>query len=350
MNSHVGKKICVRNRAIATCKFIATALIIVMLDMSINHSIAWAQSPGSTSTSWPNRPIRVVIPFAAGGATDSVARALSPKLSEILGQTLVLDNRVGAGGAIATEITAKAAPDGYTLMFTSGPPHNTFPFFFKNLSFDVLKDFTPIMVVGTAPQGIAVSASLPVNSLQELIEYGRKNPGKLAYGTAGNGSVQHLAGVMLNRAAKIDMVHVPYKGGSPALNDLLGGQIPVGIFILSTVMPHAKSGKVKLLAVLDSQRARTAPDTPTVVESGLSNFFVPETWIGLVGPANLPQSIVNQLQAALTKAIAVPEVRARLESAGFEVKTGTPEEFSELMNKSVEVYRRITTEAGIKPE
>ncbi len=279
-----------------------------------------------------------------------MARAISPKLSEYLGQPLVLDNRVGAGGAIATDIAAKAEPDGYTLMFTSGPPHNTFPFFIRNPPFDVLKDFTPIMIVGTAPQGIAVAASLPVNSLAELIHYGRRNPGKLAYGTAGNGSVQHLAGVMLNRAAQIDMVHIPYKGGSPALNDLLGGQIPVGIFILSTVAPHAKAGKVKLLAVLDAQRARTAPDIPTVTEAGLAGFSVPETWIGMVGPAHLPAPIVRQLHAGLLKAVADPEVRSRLELAGFEVKSGTPEEFSDLMVRSVEIYRRITAEAGIKPE
>lgn len=332
-----------------THRFISILLIIFLNIFFVNHS-SWAQSPNNQTLQWPSKPIRVVISFAAGGATDSVARALSPKLSEYLGQSLILDNRVGAGGALATEITAKSAPDGYTLMFTSGPPHNTFPFFFKNLNFDVLKDFTPIMIVCTAPQGIAVSASLPVNSLRELIEYGQKNPGKLSYGTAGNGSVQHLAGVMLNSAAKIDMTHIPYKGGSPALNDLLGGQIPVGIFILSTVMPYAKTGKVKLLAVLDSQRARTAPETPTVVESGLSGFFVPETWIGLVGPANLPPTIVSQLHLALTKAIALPEVRAKLESTGFEIKSGSPNDFSDLMVKSLDIYRRITAEAGIKPE
>jgi len=329
-----------------THRFISIGLIILLEVFYFNPS-SWAQSPNYQTSQWPNKPIRIVISFAAGGATDSVARALSPKLSEYL---VILDNRVGAGGVLATDITAKAAPDGYTLMFTSGPPHNTFPFFFKNLTFDVLKDFTPIMIVCTAPQGIAVSASLPVNSLKELIEYGLKNPGKLSYGTAGNGSVQHLAGVMLNSAAKIDMIHVPYKGGSPALNDLLGGQIPVGIFILSTVMPYAKTGKVKLLAVLDAQRARTAPETPTVVESGLSGFSVPETWIGLVGPANLPPIIVSQLNSALTKAIALPEVRAKLESTGFEIKSGSPNDFSDLMAKSVDVYRRITAEAGIKPE
>ena len=350
METTVDKRDCPRKRTELNYRREVCSPIILGLLFMLTAPVTLAQSIGSQPASWPNKSIRIVISFAAGGATDSVARAISPKLSEYLGQTLILDNRVGAGGAIATEITAKSAPDGYTLMFTSGPPHDTFPFFIKNPSFDVLKDFTPIMIVGTAPQGIAVSTSLPVNSLKELIEYGSKNPGKLAYGPAGNGSVQHLAGVMLNRATKIDMVHVPYKGGNPALNDLIGGQIPVGILILSTVMPHAKAGKVKILAVLDSRRARTAPEIPTVVEAGVGNFYVPETWIGLVGPANLPKPIVNQLNLALTKAVAVPEIRARLESSGFEVKTGTPEEFSELMYKSVEIYRKITAEAGIKPE
>jgi len=299
---------------------------------------------------WPSKPIRLVVPYPAGGAADTVARALSQRLSESLGQPVVVDNRGGAGGAIGTDITAKAAPDGYTLLLTVGPPHNTFPFFMRNLPFDIQKDFTPIMIVGSAPQAIAVAASLPVNSIRELIDYGKKNPGKLSFGTSGAGSSQHLGGVMLNKAAGIDMLHVPYKGGGPALNDLLGGQIPVGIVILSNVLPQAKAGKVKLLAVLEAQRARAAPDTPTVAEAGVAGFVVPDTWVGMIGPARLPPAIVTAMHGALVKVLQASDVRSRLEAAGFEVKSGTPEEFAELLMRSVETYRRITSEAGIKPE
>jgi tripartite-type tricarboxylate transporter receptor subunit TctC len=189
-----------------------------------------------------------------------------------------------------------------------------------------------------------------VNSIRELIDYGKKNPGKLSFGTSGAGSSQHLGGVMLNKAAGIDMLHVPYKGGGPALNDLLGGQIPVGIVILSNVLPQAKAGKVKLLAVLEAQRARAAPDTPTVAEAGVAGFAVPDTWVGMVGPARLPPAIVTAMHGALVKALQASDVRSRLEAAGFEVKSGTPEEFAELLTRSFETYRRITSEAGIKPE
>ncbi len=299
---------------------------------------------------YPSKPVRMVVPYSAGGATDTVARAVGNRLSEALGQPVVIDNRGGAGGMIGSDIVAKAAPDGYTLLLTVGPPHSAFPFFMKNVPFDTVRDFTPIIIVGTAPQAIVVHPSLPVTSVKELVDYAKKNPGKLSFGTSGVGSSQQMGGLLLNRAAGIDMVHVAYKGGAPALNDVLGGQIPVGIVILSNVITHVRAGKLRLLAVLEAQRAKAAPDTPTVAEAGVPGYAVPDTWIGLVGPARLPAAIVNQVNAAVVKALGFPDVRARLEAAGFEVRGNTPQEFAEGIAKGYETYRKITAEAGIKPE
>jgi tripartite-type tricarboxylate transporter receptor subunit TctC len=316
---------------------------VVFLMALLASGVAGAQA-------FPSKPVRVVVPYAAGGATDTVARAVGNRLSEALGQPVVIDNRGGAGGMIGSDIVAKAAPDGYTLLLTVGPPHAAYPFFMKNVPFDTVKDFTPIIVVGTAPQAIVVHPSLPVTSIRELIDYGKKNPGKLSFATAGVGSSQHMGGLLLNRAAGIDMVHVAYKGGAPALNDVLGGQLPVGIVILSNVITHVRAGKLRLLAVLEAQRAQAAPDTPTVAEAGVPGYAVPDTWIGLVGPAKLPPAIVDQVNAAVVKALGYADVRTRLEAAGFEVRGNTPQEFADGIARGYETYQKITTEAGILPE
>ena len=316
---------------------------LTMMSLLLAPLLALAQA-------YPSKPVRMVVPYAAGGATDTVARAVGNRLAEALGQPVVIDNRGGAGGMIGSDIVAKAAPDGYTLLLTVGPPHSAFPFFMKNVPFDTIKDFTPIIIVGTAPQAIVVHPSLPVTSVKELVDYAKKNPGKLSFGTSGVGSSQQMGGLMLNRAAGIDMVHVAYKGGAPALNDVLGGQIPVGIVIVSNVLTHVRAGKLRLLAVLEAQRAKAAPDTPTVAEAGVPGYALPDTWIGLVGPAKLPSAIVNQVNAAVMKALGFPDVRSRLEAAGFEVSGNTPQQFADGIAKGYETYRKIATEADIKPE
>ena len=301
------------------------------------------------SQAYPSKPVRMVVPFPAGGAMDTVARAIGNRLSEALGQQVVVDNRSGAGGMIGADIVAKALPDGYTLVLTGGPPHLAYPFLLKNVPFDTVKDFTPIVVAGTAPQAVVVHPSLPVNSVRELIDYGKKNPGKLSYGTPGVGSGPHIGGMLLNRAAGIDMVHIGYKGGAPALNDVLGGQIQVGILVLSTGMPHVRSGKLRLLGVLDAQRAKAAPEMPTLAEA-IPGYAAPDQWIGIFGPANMPQAVVNLVNAAVVKAIHLPDVSARLEAAGFEVKGNTPLEFADYVMRAYEYYRKVTAELGIKPE
>ncbi len=298
---------------------------------------------------YPAKPIRLVVPFAPGGASDTFARPVAQKLSEALGQQVIVDNRPGAGSIIGTDIVAKAAPDGYTLLVTFSS-HYLLPFFSKNVSFDTVKDFTPIGAAAVTPMVLVTHPSLPVANLRELIDYGKKNPGKLSYAIAGTGSNQHLAGELLRIAGKFDLQVVPYKGGGPAVNDLIGGQVPMGILVLSTVSQHVKSGRLRALNVMEARRAKGAPDIPTVAESGLPDYLIPETWIGILGPAGLPRPIVDRINAELVKAVNVPDVRAKLEGAGYEISTVGPDELNESISKSIDVFRRVVTAAGIKPE
>jgi tripartite-type tricarboxylate transporter receptor subunit TctC len=297
---------------------------------------------------YPSRVIRVIVPYAAGGSLDSVTRAMVHKMSESIGQPIVVDNRPGATGIVGSEVTARAAPDGYTVL-VQPVTHYMVQFFAKNVPYDPVKDFTPIGFMGVSPAVLIVSASLPVQNVNELIAYARKNPGKLDYGTTGIGSMQHLGGLMLSQVAGIKMEHVPYKGGAPAMADLLSGQIAMAFLSASTAMPQAKSGKVRPLGVIERQRFRTVPGVPAVAES-LSGYGVPDTWYGMLGPAGLPEPIVARLNSEIRKAMAAPEVVSRLDGMGFEVKTGTTEEFVTAILKDIEIIQRIITAAGLKPE
>lgn len=299
---------------------------------------------------FPTRPIRLIVPYSAGGAADTVGRTIGQKLSESLGQPIVVENRVGANGIIGTDFVAKSAPDGYTLVSTLGPSHHTIQFFSKNVPYDPVKDFTPIMIVGTAPQTLVVPSALPITSVSALIDYAKRNAGKVSYATSGVGTSQHLGGVLLNLQTNMGMVHVPYKGGASALTDVLGGQVEVGILVLSNVLPHIRAGKLRPLGVLEAERAKGAPDIPTIAQGGVSGYAIPATWAGILGPAGLPASVVAKLSAEMTKAVNAPDVRARLEAAGFEVLGTSPQAFQQLLSSSVEVYRKIVTEAGIRPE
>ncbi len=299
---------------------------------------------------YPSRPIRMIVPYTAGGAADTVARSIGHKLGDLLGQPIVIENRTGAGGIIGTDFVAKSAPDGYTLVSTLGPSHHTIQFFSKNVPYDPVKDFTAIMLVGTAPQTLVVPASLPVSSMTELVEYAKRNAGKVSFGTSGVGTSQHLGGLLLNNAAGIDMVHVPYKGGAAALNDVLGAQVQVGLLVLSNVLPHIRAGKLRALGVLEAKRAKGAPTIPTLAEAGIAGYAIPETWAGILGPAGMPAPVLSRLSAELTKAVNSPDVLSRLEGAGFEVVGSSPKEFGDLLAGSVDSYRRIVTRAGIKPE
>jgi tripartite-type tricarboxylate transporter receptor subunit TctC len=291
------------------------------------------------------------VPFAVGGAADTVGRSVGQQLTQSTGQAVIVDNRIGANSMIGSEMVARAQPDGYTLLLQLGPPHNTLPFFTHNVPYDPIKDFTPIAIIGTAPQAIVVNAELPVTNLQQLIDYARKHPGTLSYGTSGVGSSQHLGGELLKAQTGIDMVHVPYKGGSLALNDVVGGQVQVGILVLSNVLPFVKSGKLRLLGVLEAERAKAAPETPTVAEAGVPGYALPNTWVGVLGPAGMPPAIVEKIRAEIGKSLDSPEMRARLDTAGFQIAgEASPKAFSDLLLKSVDVYKKIVAQARIEPE
>lgn len=306
-------------------------------------------SQWACAQAYPNKPVRLVVPYAAGGGVDTVARAMAQQLGETLGQPMLVDNRPGANSVIGTEHVAKSPADGYTLLATL-VSHYAMPFLSRNVRYDPVRDFTPVTIIGKAPQAMFVNPATGIRSVKELIDYAKKNPGKVSYATSGAGTSQHLGGELLNHAAGIDMVHVPYKGGAPALTDVVGGQIPVGILIYSNIRQHVAAGRLRALAVIESTRAKAAPEVPTVAEAGVPGFAVPDTWIGIMGPAGLPREVLQRLNGEILKAAGVPAVRARLEGAGFEINEVGAEEFAGQGAKITEMYRSITATAGIKPE
>ena len=316
---------------------------------TIYLGIALSISLSVFAQTYPNKPVRLVVPYAAGGGVDTVARAVAQQLTESMGQPILVENRPGANSVIGTEHVAKSTADGYTLLVTL-VSHYAMPFLSRNVRYDPVRDFTPITIIGKAPQAMFVNPSTGIKSVKELIDFTKANPGKVSYATSGAGTSQHLGGELLNHAAGIDMTHVPYKGGAPALTDVVGGQIPVGILIYSNIRQHVAAGKLRVIAVMEATRAKAAPDVPTIAEAGLPGFAVPDTWIGIMGPAGLPRDVLTRLNSELLKAASVTSVRARLEGAGFEINEVSVEDFAGQGLKITEMYRNITSTAGIKPE
>ena len=298
---------------------------------------------------YPNRPIRLVVAYAPGGATDAFTRPVAQRLGQLLGQQVIVENRAGGNSIIGTDYVAKAAPDGYTLLVNPAS-HLLVPFYNKSVPYDALKDFTPIVNAGVNRRCIVVNPSLPVNSVTELVDYAKRNPGKLSYAVAAAGSVQELAGDLLKVTTGIDIVPVPYKGGGPALNDLLGGQVQMAILVLADTLAHIRSGRLRALAIVEGGRAKVAPDIPTVAEAGIPGYAVPDQWIGVLGPAGLPPAIVARLNAEINNALASPETRAALENIGYEVTGGSAQEFAALMANDAKVYRKYADAIGIVPK
>ena len=288
---------------------------------------------------YPNRAIRMLVPFAAGGAIDLMARPTARKMHEILGQPVVVDNRAGAGGSIAAEATAKSANDGYTIFFGSTSPLAINPAYFDKVGYDTLRDFTPISLAVRQPLIIIAHPSLPVKNLKELIAMAKRQPGKLSYGSAGPGTSNHLVGELLNDAAGIDIVHVPYKGGAPALTALLSGEIELQVSQPNTMMPFIKSARVRAIATTGASRLAQLPDVGTLVEAGYKDLDI-IGWYCIVGPANLPAPIVEKLNAAVRQAIASPEVRDALIEAGAEPGTSTPAELYALIKGDLARWAR----------
>jgi tripartite-type tricarboxylate transporter receptor subunit TctC len=299
------------------------------------------------SAAWPDRPIRLVLPFPAGGPTDTLGRQLAQQLQTALGQGVVVDNRAGANSAIGSDIVAKSPADGYTLLFNASlfasNPH------LMTLPYDIHRDFTPIALIAKAPLLIAVNRDLPVKDVRDLIAYARSNPGKLNFGIGSNGSAGHLAQESLRSSAGIDIVMVPYKGSSPAYVDLIGGRLQGFTDPVLGALPQVHGGSVRALAVTSARRLSVLPEVPTVAESGVPGFEF-HSWYGLWGPARLPRPVVERLNAEINRWIASPEVRAQFEQLGYETQPNTPEDFARFVRDDSARAAKIIRDGGIKAE
>jgi tripartite-type tricarboxylate transporter receptor subunit TctC len=297
--------------------------------------------------SYPNKPIRFILPMAPGGAVDILGRIIGSKLAERLGQPVVPENRPGAGGNLGLEFTAKARPDGYTIVL-GNPGLATSPSLYRKLTFDSIKDFAPISLTSQVHLVLIVHPSLPVKNLKDLVEHAKANPGKLNYGSTGIGSVTHLANELLKTLVKIDTVHVPYKSAGPALIGLMSGEVGMQVLSTPAAIAQIQAGKVRALAVLSNERAPSLPNVPTAKEAGIDNWEV-TIWYGLLAPAGTPRDIVHRLNAEWVKIAAMPDVIEKMRSAGgAEPLSGTPEQFSEFIKAETVRWAKVIKEANLK--
>ena len=298
---------------------------------------------------YPDKPVKMLVGFSPGGAVDNVARLLSQSMSKSMGGSFIVENRPGATGIIAAEQTAKAPADGYTLLLATQSTMVVAPSIYPKMSFNPVTDFTPISLVASVPMVLVVGNGIPVKNVQELIAYAKKQKGGLTYASSGQGGPQHVAAELFASMAKLEMVHVPYKGEANAISDLLGNQVPVMFGNLPSMLPHIKSGKLRALAVSSLQRSPAAPDIPTVAESGLPGFET-LTWFGLFAPARMPQPIVDRLNAEVKKSLAAPDVHAKLVQQGLTIVGGTSPELTAYMKQEVPKWGQLLKNANIKPE
>ncbi|MDB5824898.1 MAG: LacI family transcriptional regulator [Herminiimonas sp.] len=303
----------------------------------------------SAADAYPNHPIRLLVGFSAGGAVDIVARQLSFALTPKLGQSIVVENKPGATGTIAAEAAAKAAPDGYTLLLATQSTMVVAPGLFPKSSFSPLKDFIPVSLVASVPMVLVTNPSTPANNLKELIDLARSKNGGLAYASSGSGGPQHVASELLASMANVKMTHIPYKGEANAINDLLGNQVPLMFGNLPTLLPYIKAKKVRAIAVSSLHRAETAPDIPTIDESGLKGFEA-LTWFGVFAPAGTPRPVIDRLHANLVQSLADPEFKGKLKAQGLTLVGNTPEQFRAYMQTESVKWAKLIENAHIKPE
>lgn len=298
---------------------------------------------------YPARPIKIMVGFPPGTATDVITRLIATRLGEANGWTVVVENRVGQGGSLAAELTAKAAPDGYSLLMTATAPLATNPNLYARVGYDSTKDFAPVTLVANLPYILVVNAATPAKNVGELIALAKAKPNDLNYGTLGSGTTAHLIAAMFSRQAAIDMTHVPYKGSVESITALLGNQTQLTFDTLVATLPHIRSGKLRALAVSTANRVAQLPDVPTLAESGLTGFDA-GAWLGLVSPAGTPREIVARLNADVHKLLATPDVKERLGGMGAEVLTNTPAEFSEHIRRELVKWGRAVKDSGAKVE
>ncbi len=299
------------------------------------------------SQQYPTKPVHMVVPFPAGGPADIFGRGLAQGMAAELGQPVIIENIGGVGGVLGVDRAVRSAPDGYTLGFNSGSTLSIAPFSFSKLPYDVKKDFALITLVVRVPEVLAVHPSLPVTNLKEFISYVKANPGKVNFGSAGGGSITHLAGELLKVEAKIDMVHVPYKGAAPAVTDLVGGQVQVGIFDVPILLGHIRSGKLKALALTSAKRSQALPEVPTTAEMGYPNV-TSDNWYGLVAPAATPPDILRRIHAAAMAALRSPAVVEQFARVSGVASPGTPQEYAAFLAAEQAKWSRIVSEIGFK--
>lgn len=297
---------------------------------------------------YPSKPITLVVTYPPGGGADAMARLIGPKMGEALGQSVVIENKPGAGGQIGAAAVAKAAPDGYTLMLDASS-FSVNPSLYPKLPYDSAKAFQPVGVIALFPNVVLVNANFPVKNVAELIGAAGKSKNAVSFASSGNGSAQHLAGALFESAAKVDMVHVPYKGGGPALNDVIGGQVPLFFGNLASTLQHVQSGKLRALAVTSGSRSSILPDVPTLSESGLKGTEIYE-WNAVFAPANTPEFVMKKLATAFQQAIDSPEVRARIAQLGGEIQKGSPEQAKKFIEQQTNLWQRVIKERNITTE
>jgi tripartite-type tricarboxylate transporter receptor subunit TctC len=311
--------------------------------------IAALAAPAALGQAYPAKPIRLIIAQAPGSASDVIARLVGNKLTESMGQPVIIDARPGAGGTLGTEAAARAAPDGYTLMIGNNSSHGANPALYEKLPFDAVKDFAPIIYFANTPYVLNVHPSLPVKSVKELIALAKARPGQLNYGSPGNGSSHQLSSELLKLMTGIDIVHIPYKGTTPAVTALISGEVSIMFSTVTAIQPHIKAGKVRGLAVATLKRSDMMPGLPTVAET-LPGFEM-LSWYVLLGPAKTPPAIVTKLNAEMNKILKLPDLKAAINNQGFEVLLGgTPEQCGEYIKGEIEKVRKVAKAAGIKAE
>jgi tripartite-type tricarboxylate transporter receptor subunit TctC len=298
--------------------------------------------------SWPQKPVRFIVPFPPGGSTDVAARTLADKLTRAFGQQVIVENRSGGGGAIGTVEAARAAPDGHTLLFAADPVV-TLHLVVKNVQFDMQRDFAAITQVTTQPIAVAVHSSLPVKSAQELVAYAKANPGKLSFAHSGTGSGQHMSGELFKKMAGIDIVHVPYKGGGPAVQDLVAGQVPMGVLGSTPLIPHHRSGRIRIIAFTSKDRFAPMPEIPTLHEAGFAGFDTTQ-WLGILAPKGTPAQVIARVHSESAKALALPDVKERLAQAALQPVGSAPAQFDALIRADLERWTKLAGELGLQPQ
>ena len=305
-------------------------------------------SPMASAQSWPSRPIRVIVPFPAGGGIDTVARIIAPKMAESLGQPLVIENRVGAGGTVGTEVVARASADGHTLLaaFASHAMNATL---YRDLSYDTERAFAPISLIATVPNILVVHPSLPVKSVSDLIALARRRPGEINYASVGSGTPAHLSAELFNLMAGVKMTHVPYKGAPASIIGMITGEAQLTFTTVLIAMPHVKSGKLRAIAVTTRERSASLPEVPTVNESGLKGYES-IAWYGLLAPAGTPGPVIERLHAEVVRSTQAPEVRENLLRQGTDIVASTPARFAQVIREDIATWTRVVKAAGIKAD